>query len=255
MVLLLSATASPSRPTELQAVYQTLEKAVEQTGGPFYLDNCTGTQNWPDRGLYVFFSKDTDIEYDPVSEWQITRVGTVGVSANSSSTLWDRLRQHRGNNRGKYKTGGNHRGSVFRKHVGRAILERDDIGKEYPHWGSPHRSLPDDINTTALRENEHGLEKRVSEYIRSLPFIVIDVPGEPGPKCDRARLEKNIIGLISHARRATPSLMKDSWLGHHSPRAEIHKTGLWNIDYVNAFYSASIVEDLDSYVQQTEEIE
>ena len=89
--------------------------------------------NWPDRGIYIFFDKTTDPEIDPVSEWHITRIGTVGVSEGSSSSLWQRLRTHRGTTSRSYADGGNCRGSVFRLHVGKAIIEGEGLEDKYPH--------------------------------------------------------------------------------------------------------------------------
>lgn len=255
MVVLISAISNPSRPTKLQAFHKKLGVLQEQTDGPFYLSEADGSFHWPDRGIYVFFSEDTDPIVDPIQDWSITRIGTVGVSSGSTSTLWDRLRAHRGTLNSDYgEKGGNHRGSIFRKHVGRAIIEREGLHGEYPHWGVPHRKLSDDVSTTKIREQEHALEQRVSKMIRNLPFLVIDIPGEPGPDCDRAMIEKNLIALISHARRTNPKLKKDGWLGYHSPHAEIAKTGLWNIHHVSAFYSDSIIQDVEPYINNTSPI-
>jgi len=128
--------------------------------------------------------------------WRLSRIGTVGVSADSSNTLWNRLRQHHGNVRGKYAGGGNHRGSIFRLHVGRALIEKHGWHDEYPHWGEQNP----DAETTAVREQEHELEQRVSEYIRDLPFLWVDVPGDPGPECVRAVIEANTIAMVSSRR-------------------------------------------------------
>lgn len=255
MVLFLSSVSGSGRHKTLQSFYSELGTLAEQTGGPFYLNDCDGHQNWPTRGIYVFFSPDTDPAIDPVQEWHISRIGTVGDSAGSSSSLWERLRQHRGNVSGKYgEGGGNHRGSIMRKHIGRAIIENEGLHDAHPHWGTAHRNLPDDIDTESLREQEHSLEQRVSDYIRSLPFVVIDIPGEPGPDCDRVRIEKNLIALVSHARRTRPRLMRDGWIGHASPKPEIHKTGLWNIHHVSAMFTNSIVGELEPYIKQTDAI-
>jgi hypothetical protein len=189
----------------------------------------------------VFFSDDTNLEFDPVDEWDIVLIGTVGDCAGSKSILWDRLRAHRGSQRRAYAGGGNSRGSIFRKHVGRALIESWGLHDRYPHWGTPHRNLPDEVETTELREQEHPLEQDVSDRIRQLPFLVVDIPGTPGPDCDRARIKKNLIALVAHTRRTTPGLKSDDWLGNNSPHAEIAKTGLWNIDHVSAFSTNSII--------------
>jgi hypothetical protein len=44
-------------------------------------------------------------------------VGTHALTATSQVTLWGRLRQHRGHLAGPHPGGGNHRASVFRRHV------------------------------------------------------------------------------------------------------------------------------------------
>lgn len=254
MVVFLSAVSGPDRPAKLREFYRKLGVLYEQTDGPYFLDDVDGSMNWPDRGIYIFFSADTDLELDPVEEWHIVRIGTVGDCAGSASTLWDRLRAHRGTERGDYANGGNARGSIFRKHVGRAIIEHEGLEEKYPNWGTPHRNLPEKISTAEIRAQEHPLELRVSERIRELPFLVIDIPGEPGPDCDRARIEKNLIALVAHARRTRPRLKKDGWLGQSSPHAEISKTGLWNIQHVNAFYTENIVNEIEPYIDATEPV-
>lgn len=253
-MIFLSATSTPGRPSKLEQFYRKLGVLHEETDGPYYLSEGDGNLNWPTRGIYVFFSPDTDLDIDPVEDWHIVRIGTVGDCAGSTSSLWDRLRAHRGTQKGAYAGGGNHRGSIFRKHVGRSIIEQEGLHDEYPHWGTAHRNLPEDLDTTDLREQEDPLEQRVSDYIRNLPFLVIDIPGEPGPDCERAMIEKNLIALVAHARRTNPSLKQDGWLGHSSPHAEIAKTGLWNIHHVNAFYSGDIINQLDPFIERTEPV-
>lgn len=253
MVLFLSGVAGGTGPTVLSEFYQTLGDLAEATGGPYYLSDYESSWNFPQRGIYVFFHPSTDPQVDPPTEWSIARIGTVGVSEGSTATLQGRVRQHRGNASGKYgEGGGNHRGSVFRLHVGQALKEKHGWQDKYPHWGSSHRDLPDDLETESLRQNEHSLEQRVSEYIRSMPFLVIDIPGEPHSDCERARFEKNLIALVSHKRRTNPALMNSDWLGISSPRAEINQTGLWNINHVSGFYSESIINELKPYTNSTD---
>lgn len=242
------ATPSTSdRPPHLAALYEILGDLADRTDGPWTLGSVDGHQEWPERGIYFFFTPDTDLENTPPSQWNLSRIGTVGVAAGSSNSLWNRLRQHRGNTRGEYAGGGNHRGSIFRKHVGRAIIEAEGRHDQYPHWGTEHRAgIP--IGTQELRAQEHPLETRVSDYIRDLPFLVLPVPGEPAPGCDRDRIETNLIALISHHRRTTPGLLMDGWLGIESPKPEVYKSGLWNINHVNALYTPTIFDDVQAYL-------
>ncbi|WP_435181267.1 hypothetical protein [Halorussus sp. AFM4] len=250
MIFLGVSTPLDSRPDPVQRLYATLADVNDAVDGPRYLRNATGSLDWPDRGVYFFFSSDSDLESAPARDWHLTRVGTVGVSEGSSNTLWNRLRQHRGNFRGKYAGGGNHRGSIFRLHVGRALIERDNLHDDYHHWGTPLRDL--DVETTTIREQEHPLEQRVSDYIRDLPFLWVNIPDEPGPESDRATVEKNAIATLSHFRRTNPDLYKDGWLGHESPKPEIYKTGLWNINHVEALYSQHVVDLISEYAEKTQ---
>jgi hypothetical protein len=222
----------------------------DQIKGPYYLGDVNGRLEWPDRGVYFFFSLVSDLRADQPENWRLSRIGTVGVSAGSPNTLWNRLRQHRGNVRGKYAGGGNHRGSIFRLHVGRALIEKHGWHDEYPHWGEQNP----DAETTTVREQEHELEQRVSEYIRDLPFLWVDVPGKPGPECDRAVIEANTIAMVSRYRRsAGPSDL--NWLGYHSPKSEVYQSGLWNVRHVSDSFDPLVVNQLSEYVSSTEPLD
>jgi len=249
-MFLTAATGNP-RPTELQQLYGELETLRERIDGPYYLSDVSAEGNWPSRGIYIFFDPKTDFS-SPVRQWCISRIGTVGDCEGSSATIWERLRAHRGTKRGQYQNGGNSRGSVFRRHVGEALIRNNGLEDKYPHWGVPHRSLPDEIDTQTLRESEHPLEKRVSEYIRSLPFLWVNVPGEPGPDCERAMLEKNLIGLVAHGRKTVPGLIRNGWLGRNAAEASITRTGLWNLDHTASLFDRNAVDDFERYVQETQ---
>jgi len=101
---------------------------------------------------------------------RIVRVGTHAVSSGSKTTLWGRLRAHKGNNDGR----GNHRGSIFRLHAGMALMAKDPQ-LMFPTWGRGS-SAP-----KKMREAEVPLEKLVSAYIGRMTVIWIDVDDGPGP--------------------------------------------------------------------------
>jgi hypothetical protein len=65
-----------------------------------------------------FFFEDGEVRAD--GGLRLVRVGTHALTATSKATLWGRLRQNRGQVGGRSPGGGNHRGSVFRRHVGAA---------------------------------------------------------------------------------------------------------------------------------------
>lgn len=234
-----------TRRDDIDRLYRLLAELEQRVGGKQRLGDCDGYMNWPRRGVYFFFASD---EYRGSDEQlRLTRVGTHAVSEGSQTSLWDRLRTHRGAKRGTYEGGGNHRGSVFRKRVGEAIIERDSLHEEYPEWG---------VGSSAGRErrrSELELERRVSDYIRDLLFLWVKVDDEPGPESDRAYLEQNAIALLSNYKRE-PIDPRDDWLGQYSRSAKIRESGLWNVDHVDEEYDPDVLDTLRTYLSQTSSV-
>jgi len=222
-----------TRTKDVDRFYSLITELEERVGGKQKLGECTGYMDWPDRGVYFFFAPD---EYRDEQQ-RLTRVGTHAVYSGSSTSLWDRLRTHRGAKRGTYEGGGNHRGSVFRKRVGEAIIERDGLHEEYPEWG---------VGSSTGREQrltELEMERHVSDYIRDLPFLWVNVDDEPGPGSDRAYLEQNTIALLSNYERDSVDPRKD-WLGRYSWSTKIRESGLWNVDHVDEEYDPEFLDIL-----------
>jgi hypothetical protein len=232
-----------SRRSDLHRLYDLLDRLEANVGGKQRLKDCTGYMDWPDRGVYFFFAKDET--RDSTDQLRLTRIGTHAVSSGSGTSLWNRLRTHRGANSGTYEDGGNHRGSVFRKRVGEAMIERDDLHDEYPHWGEGSSAGRE----RRLAELEH--ERRVSEYIRGLPFLWIDVDDEPSPQSDRAYLERNAIALVSNYGKDSLDHRNGDWLGRDCPRSEISDSGLCNINHVGEQYDTAFLDRLDGAVEKT----
>lgn len=195
------------------------------------LGESSGAKPWHPRGVYFFFDPDEPSEFAPALG-RIVHVGTHGPNAGSSSTLWGRLRTHRGHSDGS----GNHRRSVFRKHVGQALLARD--GMKHRTWG---------VRSGASREvlaSETDLEKRVSEYLGRLLVTYVAVPDDPGPGSLRSYVRRNTIGTLTVERNrwSRPSA---EWLGHYSPSAVIQASGLWNVRHVGEPVDQSFGRTLD----------
>lgn len=233
-----------ARHEDIDRLYQLLEELVQSVGGKQRLNDCTGYMDWPDRGVYFFFASD---DYrDSGNQLRVTRIGTHAVSEGSSTSLWDRLRTHRGAKRGTYEGGGNHRGSVFRKRIGEAFVERNDLHKEYPRWGE---------GSSAARErrlSELEMERRVSDYLRNLPFLWIDVNDEPSADSQRAYIERNSIALLSNYQRDAVDARSDEWLGNQSRSEKIRKSGLWNVNHVDEAYDPAFLDKLSAAIDDTE---
>lgn len=163
----------------------------------------------PSNGIYIVFEQG---ELGHGMD-RIVRIGTH----TGDNQLRSRLREHFVNQ--------NKDRSIFRKNIGRAILNRS--GEAFlKKWN---------LDLTARREREkyentidfdkqRQVEKQVTEYIQNhLSFVVFQVDA----KQKRRDLESRLISTVSLCGECSPS---NTWLGLHSPVAKIQQSGLWNIN-------------------------
>src|SRR3989304_6444386 len=137
------------RKRDLETFYKILNKRERKIGGRRYLSNCNGQMNWPKKGVYFFFE---DGEFrENGKQLRVVRVGTHAVSKGSKSLLWERLRSHRGTAKRSHKGGGNHRGSIFRLHIGTALINKYGF-KEFSKWGIGSSA------SSFVRDKEYSLE-------------------------------------------------------------------------------------------------
>jgi hypothetical protein len=195
----------------------------------------------PERGVYFFLNPTTSSER---AQWHICRVGTHAVSLGSKSTLRARLRAHLGTRSGS----GNHRGSIFRLHVGNALLRRDQ--REIATWGIGSVAPPALRTSEVLREAEALHEQQVSNYVGQLPVLWVAVPDEASPASERSIIERNAIALLSRDAQSN-TVPPDGWLGEHSPRREIRESRLWNLNYVDENYDPSFLAVFERAVAYT----
>lgn len=221
----MSSTAQ--RRADLDRLYALLQELSTRLGGPRRLDSCHGRLDWPRRGVYFFFEPG---EYRADGHTpRVVRVGTHAVSTGSQTTLWNRLSQHRGSNHGS----GNHRGSIFRLHVGTALLNarHAEFAAMAPTWGRGSNAA------RSIEDVEVPLEAAVSRYIGAMPFLWLAVDDAPSPTSERHIVESTIIALLSNAARPPIDPPSPTWLGHHADRPAIRHSGLWNVSFVHAPYS------------------
>ena len=219
-----------ARQENLDRFYGLLDDLEQRVGGTRKLKNGTGYMDWPDRGVYFFLEPGETRE--STNQLRVTRVGTHAVSEGSNTSLWNRLKQHSGTGSGSsnHPHGGAHRGSVYRKRVGEAIIEKHDLHDDYPDWDKRWSNI--DRERSAVRDEEYMLERRVSAHIREQPFLWVDLDDEPSADSDRAVLEQNAIALLSNVETRAVDPRADCWLGRQSPRREIRDAGLWNVNHV-----------------------
>jgi len=191
----------------------------------------------PDKGVYFFFEPS---QHRMLSKEQrrVIRVGTHGVSLGSKSSLLNRINTHFGTRSGS----GNHRSSIMRLHIGAAMLAQGDLGFKVPTWGSKEMPSGQD------RELEEKLEQQVSKFIREMDFICIGIGDQSSAKSDRAFIEQNSIALLSG--ETGPLDVADSqWVGLYSPKAEIRRSNLWNVNEVGGTPTPEFLETLSHYIR------
>lgn len=232
----LSTTSDRLR--DIERFYGLLMRLEKETGGKRLMRDCSGKHPWPTRGVYFFFEPGEFRVISPETQ-RVVRIGTHGVSRGSRSTLWHRLRTHKGTDGGF----GNHRSSVFRLHVGAAILSRNSNSNNHTSWGQG-QSAP-----LHIREVEKPIEQEVSEHIAQMSILCISVGDESGPDSDRAFIERNAIALL--ASEETVDTSSNTWLGNYSPKVAIRKTGLWNLDHISRSYDPVFLDVLEHYIDVT----
>lgn len=222
---------SDARRAHIERLYGFFEALHEHAGGYRRL-GASSPAGWPSHGVYFFFDEG-ERRTSPGAGLRCVRVGTHALLPGSKSTLWSRLRQHRGHKNG----GGAHHKSVFRRLVGQALIARD--GLEVPSWCDT-RPAPGPV---LVAEVMH--ERRVSAVIRVLPLLVLSVPDME----QRSRIERGLIALLSNAHDAPPiDPPSERWLGHHSPSKRVKWSGLWNQNHVLESYSPAVLDELQQLV-------
>ena len=230
--------------------YSLLDRLEQRHGGKRTLGQCHGRMAWPNRGVYFFFEPG-EARSDGGQGPRVVRVGTHALGAGSRTTLWNRLSQHRGTGR---DGGGNHRGSIFRLIVGAALKQKQALDGPRS-WGNGQ-----DIGKAAarlavdrdqLREEEQALERAVSAYIRSMPFLWLGIEDEPGPASLRGFIERNAIALLSGFDREPADPPSDDWLGHHSDRERVRRSGLWNSNHVDETHRTDFLAVFQTLIRGT----
>lgn len=217
-----------NRLPDLDRLYQLLQEGIDRHGRLRTLGADNVRQGLPAAGVYFFFEPG---EYRASSIIpRVVRVGTHGVSEGSRSTLWQRLHAHRGHVRGAHAGGGNHRGSIFRRHLGTAFIARDHL-TGFTHWGLGANA------SSEIRAEERELEQRVSAHLARFSFTWVPVPGASTAGNERSLVERSAIGLLSNYGRQGSAEAVDpptpEWLGHYCSNERVRASGLWNVNHVD----------------------
>lgn len=192
------------------------------------------------RGIYFFF-EEGEMRMTAPFEPRVVRIGTHAVSEGSKATLWNRLRTHRGGGDGL----GNHRGSIFRLHVGESLIRRGALEPIFPTWGKGQSASP------KIRSAEEEIELAVSEHIGNMQVAWLEVPDASSADSDRSYLERNFIALLA-GPTGPLDLPSGNWLGRWSTREPITSSGLWNVNHVYETFDAASLDIFEQHIEVAE---
>jgi hypothetical protein len=231
-----------TRLDDLRRFYAALDALQQRLGGHKRLGGCDGRVDWPQRGVY-FFMEDGERRSDSGEGQRVVRVGTHALTSSAKTTLWNRLSQHKGQEK---SGGGNHRGSVFRLLVGSTLMNAGTF--PCPTWGTGSNASRD------VRVAEEAAEREVSRIIRAMPFLWLPIDDAPGPASQRGYIERNSIALLSNLGKPPLDPASPAWRGRLCDRgkARVRDSGLWNQNHVDEPYDPGFIEVLKELVDRTE---
>jgi hypothetical protein len=241
------AAATPlNRLSDLVCFYALLDDLREAAGGTRTLASLGSFRDWPRRGVYFFFES-SELRSNSGASARVIRVGTHALTTGSRSTFRQRLKQHRG----AAAEGGHHRGSIFRLLIGQAMLARGDLAP-CRSWGvkgdlaTASRAL--NMNREEISAAEAPVERAVTQYLGTMPFLWLNIDDEPGPDSLRCIVERNAIALLSNYSRAPIDPPSPAWLGRASNRPRVRGSGLWNQNHVEETYDPAFLDTLEQLV-------
>ncbi len=165
------------------------------------------SDNLPRSGICFFYEAGEYTSH--TNGFRIVRVGTHGAGR----TLRHRLNDH---------YFGNREGSIFRKHLGSALLKIS---------GAPDEHIREWMKRRKGNVNWHkfdSVENEVSAVLRSkFHFRVVKVDDV----YERENFEEKIIATIVACPVCKPS---ENWLGRFAWSIKVRTSGLWNSNYVNS---------------------
>jgi hypothetical protein len=225
----------------LDRLHTEIDAAADRLGPTCTLLDVASDRFLGARGVYFFLDP---AEQRSSGRPRIIRVGTHALKLGSSTTLRQRLSQHRGT---VSSGGGNHRGSIFRLLVGQAMIAKG-IVEPCPSWGvKTHRSAAAKALSSTdsmLAAVEAPIERAVSSYLARLRVVCVPVLDDAGPGSLRGVIERGAIALLAEAARQGLLRADVDWLGNWSNRSAVRKSLLWNQNHVDEAWSDAFLEAL-----------
>lgn len=184
---------------------------------PFMLDQL------PRNGIYFFFEAG-ELAGHGSDRPRIVRVGTHR-EGNFRSRMADHYIVNERKMNFTREQGAPKDRSIFRKNIGRAILNRDH-NPYLATWEIDFttRSARESRGAQRDLEKERAIEATVTQQLRErFSFRWIAVEGQER-RMGTGGLESALIGTVSGCKCCRPS---KEWLGRFSPKSKIAESGMW----------------------------
>jgi hypothetical protein len=193
----------PQAPSPLvqPQVYTSIHEIIE----PLPLNRYPiSKRDLPDNGLYLFYEEGERFHADDQARDRIARVGTH----REQDRLPDRISIH---------FHGDKNSSVFRRHLGGAIIRREN-----PSDPRLQQWLEQDTPTFA--DIEEKVSRELQEHFRFRCVKVED-------RNERIELEERLIATLAKCSTYHPS---HNWLGLFAISEKIRESGMWNEQHVDS---------------------
>jgi len=194
----------------------------------------------PKNGIYFFYEKGEHRGHAGQHQ-RIVRIGT-----HKDGNFRSRIAEHFLLNEKRMNFGSNqaapHERSIFRKNIGRALLNRDadDYLKVWELDFTSH-SVRQTLSCQRDIDKEKQVEAEVTRILReNFSFRYIQIESQE-QRMGRGGLESKLIGTVAGCKVCQAS---ESWLGYYSPIAKIRNSGLWLVQHL----AAPSITDSDTIV-------
>jgi hypothetical protein len=190
----------------------------------------------PNNGIYFFYEDgevwghgnvDDGVSND--NKRRIVRIGTH-KDGNFKSRISEHFLLDESKMNFNSKMPAPHDRSIFRKNIGRALLE----GDEYLNTWEIDFTTTANRNKLAYKRNidkEKEIEAKITDILRqrfSFRFIVLE---EQTARMGITGLESRLIATVANCRVCKPS---EALLGHHNSKRQIREGKMWLIQHLKA---------------------
>jgi hypothetical protein len=122
--------------------------------------------------------------------------------------------------------------SIFRKNIGRAILnkDKDDYIQtwEIDFTSRRNREL---FGYKRNIDKERSIESTITKILRNNFFFRFLFMEDKIERMGSQGLESSLIGTLARCKKCKSSI---NWLGNHSPKKQIQESGLWLVQHLTA---------------------